>query len=107
MQLKGYVLNRTSGGQIFHLEDGFADGTIDLGEHVGDLAANHQLNELVDVEVLGAVGRDVFAVAVDGDVVRDAEDLVHLVRDVDNGDVLFLEVFDDAEQVLDLGVGQG
>ena len=46
------------------------------------------------------------AVAQDGGAVGDAEDLVHAVRDVDDGDALAAKLADIVEQALDLVLGQ-
>ena len=106
MQLKGNVLDCAPGRKVLDLEDGVADGAIHLREHIGHFAADHERNQLILRQILGTVGGNVFAVAVDGDVIGNTENLIHLVGDVNNGDVLRLQLGDDAEQVLNLRVGQ-
>ena len=59
-----------------------------------------------DGQLLDRVRADGVAVAHDGDLVGDPEELVEPVRDVDDRDPGVGEPADDAEQHLDLGVGQ-
>ena len=69
--------------QVLYLKDNVTDrhrGV--LGEYVGDLAADHAGDQLIRVVIACRAGFDPLTVADDGDVVRDAEDLVHLVGDV-------------------------
>ena len=50
--------------------------------------------------------RDGLAVAQHGDAIGDGKDLLEAVRDVDDADAVRLEQRDDAEQALDLALGQ-
>ena len=73
-------------------------------EQRGRRAAHHLLDDPGHVDVGGlGVGHDA-AVAQHGDAVADLEQLVELVRDVDDGDASRLEVVDDVEEALDLGL---
>ena len=93
-------------GQVFYLQDHVA-GYIVLGrEAVGQLTAHHQLNDLAHGQVLGVAGGHPLTVAHDGDLVADAEDLIHLVTDIDNAAAALAQHIDDAEQVLHLGLRQ-
>ena len=94
--------------QLLYLKDNVADrhrGV--LGEYVGNLAAYHAGDQLIRVVIGCRAGFDPLAVADDGDVVRDAEDLVHLVGDVQNRYALFPEGEDLLEQYVDLLVTDG
>ena len=88
--------------QLLALKDNVADrhrGV--LGEYAGNLAAYHAGDQLIRVVIGCRAGFDPLAVADDGDVVRDAEDLVHLVGDVQNRYALFPEGEDLLEQYVD------
>ena len=77
------------------------------GVSIADVAADHLGDELL----LGGLGRlhggDMLAVLQDDDLVRDAEDLVHTVGNVDDGHSLGLLLLDALEHELDLLLGEG
>ena len=77
-----------------------------LREHLGDLAANHQLDDLVARNIRGLVLANEPPVAEHRHLVGDLEQLVHLMGDVDDARALILERTDDPEQVLDLAFRQ-
>ena len=106
VQLERDILYRTSGGQVFYLKDGVPNRAVDLWEHRGHLAADHQLDHLVNIQIFCAVGGDIFAVAIDGDIVRNAENFVHLMGNINNCYVFRFQLRDDAEQMLYLRIGQ-
>ena len=72
-----------------------------LGKHLGDLAPDHQLDDVVAGDVGGGMLADEPAVAEHRHFVGDLEQLVHLVRDVDDAVALGLERADDLEEMLD------
>jgi len=85
----------------------------DLQRDVGDLGgqlrilvaqfpADHQRDQLLAVDLGDRQRPDVRAVAQHRNRVRDFEDLVHPVRDVDHRDAALLEVGDDVEQAFQL-----
>ena len=92
--------------QMLHFQDHLA-GLIVLGrETVGQFAAHHQLDDFLHGQVLGVARCHPLTVTHDGDLVTDAEDLVHLVADVNDAAAPLLQHIDDAEQVLDLRLRQ-
>ena len=95
------------GGEILHLQNHLVGGDVLEGRiEVGQLAAHHLGDDLF----LGHIGHvplaDVLAVPHDGDFVGDHLDLIHLVADVDQGDALALQLIHDAEEGLNLVLGQ-
>src|SRR5207244_1716508 len=76
------------------------------GEDPRELAPHHHANELISGEVTGTVGADVSAVAQHGYLVRDLEQLVHSVGDVENAGSLRLQVANDREQVVRVPLGE-
>ena len=106
MQFKRNIFNCAAGRQIFHFKNGFPDRTLYLGKHVVHFASNHQLNNLVYIKVFRAIRSDVFAVAINRDIVRNPEDFVHFVRDINDSNIFFLEFCNNAKQMLDLCIGQ-
>ena len=78
------------------------------GARVGlfDLAPDHQMRDFAG-RGLGPSDRPhKLAVAEHGDAIGQAEDFVHLVRNIEDGDALAAEAFDDPKQPGDLGLGQ-
>ena len=90
---------------VLRLKNDIADFGLQLGEYIGNLAADHHFDELSLVEVLGVARTDVLTVAVNADTVADGEDFVHTVRNIDNGNALSGQAADMLEQQLDLTVG--
>ncbi len=75
-----------------------------VGVELGDLAADHLLDEHVARGVGGQAGRDRAPVGEDRDAVAALRDLVEAMGDVDDADALGGEPADDAEQRLHLAV---
>ena len=92
---------------VLCFKNDIADFGLQLGEYIGNLAADHHFDELSLVEVLGVARTDVLTVAVNADTVADGEDFVHTVRNIDNGNALCGQAADMLEQQLDLAVGDG
>ena len=92
--------------EVFHLERDLAD-LVRLGrELVGELAAHHVADDVRHLQLAGRLGDHVGAVAHDGDIVRDALDLAHLVGDIDDADAAVAQHVDDAEQVFHFLLGE-
>src|SRR5207302_1823491 len=75
-------------------------------EDLRQLAAHHHANELIAGEVEGTCRADVSAVAQHGYLIRDLEQLVHLVGDVENALPLRPQLANDREQVLRVLLGR-
>ena len=78
-----------------------------VGEQAVDLAADHQADDALDVELGDGGGAGQRAVAQHGGAVADPQHLLEPVGDEDDRDALGLEPAHDGEQALDLLVGQG
>ena len=92
--------------EVLHLQDHISGDIVLGGEAVGELPAHHQLDDLAHGQILGLAGGHPLAVAHDGDLVADAEDLVHLMADVNDAAAPVPQHVDDTEQVLHLGLGE-
>ena len=108
LKLERHVLEPgVHGREILDLEHHVGSNLIILGrEAVGQLAAHHEADDLVHGELLGGTGGDPLAVAHDGDLVGDAQDLLHLVGDVHNAAAAVAQHVDNLEKMLDLLLGQ-
>ena len=96
-----------NGGEVFHLEYHLAGNVFPGGVQVGQLPAHHLGDDEVGGQLLGGPGADVLAVPHDGNFVADAEDLVHFMADIDDGNALGPQLVHNGEQGLHLGGGQG
>ena len=84
-QLEGGVLQAgVSARDVLNVQNDLAGGVLLGREAVGELAAHHQADDLVHGQLFGRAGGHPGAVAHDGHVVADAEDLLHLVAYVDD-----------------------
>ena len=95
------------GGKVLHLEDHLAGDVAPGRIEIGELPAHHLGDDEIRGQALGVPGADVLAVPHDGDLVADAEDLVHLVGDVDDGDALLAKLVNDGKEGLHLRRRQG
>ena len=93
-------MKRIAAAQILNLKNRIPNRTFHFREYVGHLAANHHRNQAVDVQVLRPVRGNIFAVAIYRDIIRYPEYLIHLVRNVNDCHILFLQVFYNPEEVL-------
>ena len=89
-------------GQVLHRKNVVAGNVIHGRETVVQRTADHGAYELVHVGVTRALGHNQITVTQNRHVVADLEDLVHLVRDVDQSDALLLELTHHLEQLIDL-----
>ena len=76
-------------------------------EFAGQRAADHGIDDLVAVEILGEIGDDVLAVAQHGDAIRDRQRFFQRVRNEDDGDAVLLQAADQREEVMLLLWRQG
>jgi len=77
-----------------------------LREEVGDLAPDHVADEFAFCRRTGLGGEDGGAVAEHGDAIREGEDFVEPVRDVDAGDAARAQVAEDGEEHLHFMLGE-
>ena len=104
-QLKRHVADRrVARSEVLYLQHDLADFVILRRKALGQLAPDHQPNDLVHRQILRALGCNMSAVAHYRDLVGYAEYLFHLVRDVDYAASARLELLDYAEKMLDLAV---
>ncbi len=92
--------------QPLDLQDGLADRGDLLGEERLDAAADHLLDDLVHRHLVGAVRRDVGAVAHDGQGVAEVEDLLEPVGDEHDPGTTVAQAPCDTEEPFDLDTGQ-
>ena len=69
---------------------------------IADLTADHHGDDVLFRKLADRRGLDAASVAHDGDIVAQAENLIHLVRDVNDRAALFLEPADLIKQTLGL-----
>ena len=105
-QIEGNVAEPPFERQVAHRQRDIADRHDLLGEHLRDLAPDHQPDDVVAGDVRGRVLADETAVAEHRHLIGDLEQFVHLVGDVDDALALGLEGADDLEEMLDLAFGQ-
>ena len=77
-------------GQMLHRQDHVSRSIVHRREPAFQGTANHGCDQLVHVGILCVLGHDQLAVAKDGNLVTDLENLIHLVGDVDQGHALLL-----------------
>ena len=93
-------------GQPLHGEHRRPDVDRGLGEDGGDVAADHQPNQLARLDAGGGPGVDAEAVAKDGDAIGHREDLLEPVRNVDHADLGLTQASNHLEQPVHLAAGQ-
>ena len=104
-ELKGHAAVRARPRQVAGREEAFADVRRAYAHaSAGELASDHQRDQPPLVQLGGGRRGHVAAVAQHGDAVGDSEDLVHLVRDVDDRGSARLKRADRREQRLRLAV---
>ena len=105
VQLKAAVAEAAgvNGGKVLHLQHHFVAGLVlTHGVQVGQLTTHHLGDDKVGGQALAVPGADVLAIAHDGHFVGNAQDLVHLMADVDDGNAFLFQIINDAEQRLNL-----
>jgi len=107
-QLKRNILEglRIDGREVFDLQHDLSRNVLALREAVGHLTADHLLDDHVRGQILGLIGADIGAVTHDRDFIGDLQDLLHLMRDIDNRYAVCLQLVDDHEQVGDFILSQ-
>ncbi len=86
------------GAEVFRLQRDLAGRPANGALRGKQLAADHHADQLVDAAGGGFHGADGLAVAQYGGPIADAEDLVHFVRDVDDGDAALPEAGNESEE---------
>ena len=82
------------------MEELFAELAIKVGGARGrDFASDHLLDDALGIGGGDRFGRDVFAIAQDGNGVAKAKDFFHAMGDVDDGDAAGFEFFEEGEEV--------
>ena len=88
-------------------QDRLADGNIDLGEDLANIAADHHLDQLILVHIGNQPLADHAAIAKHGIAVGDAEDLIELVADEQDRLAIRLQPVDQLIELVDFLVRQG
>ena len=109
VQLEGDVVEQEAAAQprqrhVLDAQQRLAGRMLRPREQRGRRAADHLLDDPGDVDVRRPRVRHDATVAQHRDAVADPEQLLELVRDVDDRDAAGLQVADDPEQALDLGL---
>ncbi len=105
--LKADVVNaRGPAAQPLHFEDHVPFRNLDLGKDAGKLAADHHPDQGRAVDLAHGTRADQRAVAERRHAVGDLRKFLQPVRDVDDADAVLLQIPDDAEEAVDLLVGQ-
>jgi hypothetical protein len=92
--------------EITDLDDCVAHASVAVGEETRELPADHQLDEVVLAEFGRGFRGDVAAVLEHCDPIRQAENLVEAVGDVDDAATLVSQVSDGPVQDLELVLGE-
>ena len=100
------ILKRAALVEVVYFEQDFAWRDLGLGIVVGQFAADHHRDHLVDRDVLDVDGVNVLAVTEDREAVADLHNFFQTVGDVNDGDAFVFQFADDVEQGVDLFFGQ-
>ena len=84
--------------QVFHAQEFFANRVRFAGVQRGEFTAHHHGDDVILAHAFCFTRTDVLPVADDTDGVRNGFDLIELVRNIDAGDAVVLQVADDIEQ---------
>ena len=110
MNLKAEGLEHAVAAQFLHLQD-WLRAAVEVHaltrEDIVDLAADHEARERLLVRFRDRHGCNIVSVAQDGHFVANLKDLLHPVRDIDNGHARFLHFADDAEELFFVRVSDG
>ena len=107
-QVEGHILDGrlVTGRQPPNLQHDLGRLVGLLREALAQFTTDHHLDDIIEGQTRDRSRVDPLAVAQDGDLIADAEDLVHLVRDVDDPAAAILQLLNDAEEMVDLLLGQ-
>ena len=83
---------------MFDPQDLLAVGVRLAGIERGELAADHHGDDIVFAHAAGVAGADVLAIADHTDRVGDRFDLIELVRNINAGDTVVLQIANDRQQ---------
>ncbi|CAK7023950.1 MAG: hypothetical protein DELT_03327 [Desulfovibrio sp.] len=92
--MKIYVMEGSFTGEALHTEHFIRNLDFFLGILVFDFPPHHQFDHGLFVDVPRFMRFDYVAVAQDGDIVRNLENFIHLVRDVNDTRPALLQLFD-------------
>ena len=107
VQIEADLVGLLAGGEIFHAHDDLVKG-LRLGRFdLGDLAADHILEDLLTGDLTGLAADDDLTVAQDDGAVGQLLDLVEEVGNEEDAGTLLFEVADDLEQLGLFLVGEG
>ena len=97
---EGNIAHRAARAEPAHFQARSADLRGAFWKFILQLAAHHHLDHLVSRELPDGLFADVCAIAEKRDAIRDGENLVEPVADVDHADLLPFEFADDLEKPL-------
>ena len=92
------TVNGVPGGQVLHAQHLFTHGVGFIRVERSKLAPYHHGDDVIFTHACRFARADVLPVADHADGVRNGFDLVQLVRNVDTGDAVVLQIADDVEQ---------
>ena len=85
MQVEGNIMDVVAQViQVLHDQNFFADGSLLRRETVCQFTADHQADDFIHIRFCGAHRLDERTVAHDSDIIRNAEDFLHLMGNVDD-----------------------
>ena len=84
--------------QVFHAQELFADGVRFVGIQRGEFSTHHHGDDVILAHAFCFTRADVLPVADDADGVGNGFHLIELVRNIDAGDTVVLQIADDIEQ---------
>lgn len=83
---------------MFDPQDLFAVGVRFAGIERGELPPNHHGDDVVFAHAAGVAGADMLAIADHADRIGDRFDLIGLLRNIDAGDIVVLQIANDRQQ---------
>ena len=101
------IFGATTTSEVFEFEDRFTDGVRNLGIDIFEFAADHVMNDFVELGAGHFAVRDCFAVPQNGVAVGDALTLLEEMGDVDDGDAMGSEAVDGVKEIFGVDLGEG
>ena len=92
---------RIDGSKVFYLKDHFARHIVFFRIEIGKLTTDHLGNNIISRHLTRGPGADILPVAHDCDFIADTENLIHLVRNIDDGNTLGFKIFYNTEECFD------